>query len=140
MQKGYISSYTTVLDASVEAVWCALTEPVLVKKYLFGSLLETDWKPGSPIVWKGEFQGQAFIDKGEVLEYEMNSKLSYSYLSSWAKLDDKPENYLLVGYEVKKVSGGTELTITQTNYDEEKKAHSSSMWETVVDGLKKVIA
>lgn len=140
MQKGFISTYKTVLDASVEAVWCALTEPVLVKKYLFGAQLETDWKPGSSIVWKGEFQGQAFVDKGEVLEYQMNSKLSYSYLSSWANMDDKPENYLLVSYELKKVSEGTELTITQANYDEEKKAHSLTVWETVVDGLKKVIA
>jgi hypothetical protein len=31
-----------------------LIDPNLIKEYMFGSLVETDWQVGSPIVWKGE--------------------------------------------------------------------------------------
>ena len=71
------------------------------------------------------------------MEFLPNKKLSYSYLSSWSGLDDKPENYLLVSYEVTQTKGGTELIITQSNYDEEKAKHSSEKWEVVIDGLRK---
>lgn len=81
----------------------------------------------------------AHIDKGVVLEYSPNEKLSYSYLSSWSGLDDNPENYLLVSYEVTETESGTELTITQSNYDEEKAKHSAENWGVVIDGLKKLI-
>lgn len=74
-----------------------------------------------------------------VLEFIPQEKLTYSYLSSWSGLEDKPENYLKVTYEVKAVENGTELTITQANYDEEKAKHSADNWGSVIDGLKKLV-
>lgn len=117
----------------------ALINPELVKKYFFGSNQETDWKIGSKILWTGEYEGTPYTDKGVVLEFLPNEKLSYSYLSSWSGLEDKPGNYLWVSYEVKKLESGTELTITQSNYDEEKAGHSSGNWAVVIDGLKKIV-
>lgn len=60
-------------------------------------------------------------------------------MSSWSGLDDKPENYLLISYEVAQTESGTELFITQSNYDEEKAKHSSENWAIVIDGLKKLV-
>ena len=111
----------------------------MVKQYFFGSNQETDWNVGSKILWTGEYEGTTYVDKGIVLEFLPNKKLSYSYLSSWSGLDDKPENYLLVIYEVKPVEVGTELTIIQSNYDEDKAKHSAENWATVIDGLKKIV-
>ena len=51
-----------------------------------------------------------------------------------------PENYLLVTYEVTEIPEGTELTITQTNYDEDKAAHSLKSWESIMDGMKTMLA
>ena len=73
----------------------------MVKQYFFGSNQKTDWKVGSQIIWTGEYEGTTYVDKGVVLEYLPNEKLSYSYLSSLSGLEDKSENYLLVAYEVK---------------------------------------
>lgn len=139
MITGNLSTYKTTINASVEKVWEALINPEMVKQYFFGSSQETDWKIGSSILWTGEYEGTKYIDKGKVLEFLPNDKLSYSYLSSWSGLDDKPENYLLVIYEVKPVEVGTELTIIQSNYDEDKAKHSAENWETVIDGLKKIV-
>lgn len=139
MQTNFKSNYQTVIKAPVEKVWDALINPEIVKQYFFGSSQETDWKVGSKILWTGEYEGTTYIDKGVVQEFEPYKKVSYSYLSSWSGLDDKPENYLLVTYEVRQIGKDTELTITQSNYDEEKAKHSSENWAVVIDGLKKIL-
>lgn len=139
MITGNLSTYKTTIKAPVEKVWEALINPEMVKQYFFGSSYETDWKIGSSILMTGEYEGTKYIDKGEILEFSANDKLSYSYLSSWSGLDDKPENYLLVTYRVKAIEARTELTITQSNYDEEKAKHSAENWAVVIDGLKKLV-
>ena len=125
MQTNFKTNYRTIVKAPIEKVWNALTNAEIVKQYFFGSDQVTDWKVGSPIYFRGEYEGKSYEDKGIVQEYVPNKKLSFSYLSSWNALEDKPENYLLVQYEVKEVPEGTELTITQSNYDEEKAKHSA---------------
>lgn len=139
MQTSHKSTYQTIIKAPTNKVWDALTRPEIVKQYFFGSNQETDWKPGSSIIWTGDFEGKSYTDKGVVLDFHPNERLSYSYLSSWSDMEDKPENYLLVTYELKEVPDGTELTITQSNYDEEKAKHSAANWATVIDGLKKIV-
>ncbi len=139
MQTNHQSKYQTIIKAPIDKVWDALTNPEMVKQYFFGSNQETNWNVGSKISWTGEYEGTPYVDKGVVLEYLPNEKLSYSYLSSWIVLEDRPENYLLVTYEVTQTENGTELTITQSNYDEEKAKHSTENWGVIIDGLKKLI-
>lgn len=139
MQTGFNSHYQTIIKAPITKVWEALTQPELVKQYFFDSNLETDWKTGSPIYFKGEYEGKLYQDKGTVLEYIPNKTLSFSYLSDWSGLPDEPGNYLLVKYAVEEVPEGTRLTITQSNYDAEKASHSEGNWATVIDGLKKLV-
>lgn len=139
MQLNHQIKYQTTIKAPVEKVWDALINPEMVKQYFFGSSQESDWKIGSQILWTGEYEGTKYEDKGIVLEFQVQEKLSYSYLSSWSGLDDIPENYLRVMYEVRPTEGGTELTITQSNYDAEKAEHSAGNWAVVIDGLKKLV-
>lgn len=139
MQTNHQSTYQAIIKAPIDKVWDALTNPETVKQYFFGSNQETDWNVGSKILWTGEYEGTSYVDKGVVQEYSPNKKLSYSYLSSWSGLDDMPENYLLVSYEVTETESGTKLIITQSNYDEEKAKHSAENWGVVIDGLKKLI-
>jgi uncharacterized protein YndB with AHSA1/START domain len=51
-------------------VWHALVEPDLVARYMHGTSVETDWSVGALIVWRGEWQGRRYEDKGEVLAFE----------------------------------------------------------------------
>lgn len=139
MQTHFKIHYKTVINAPLEKVWDALTNPEIVKQYFFGTELLTNWEVGSDIVFQGEWEGQKYKDPGEVLEYSHNEKLAYSYLSNWSGKEDKPENYLWVCYEVKPIDNGTELTISQTNYDEERAKHSEANWASLIDGMKKII-
>ncbi|MFQ3575098.1 MAG: SRPBCC family protein [Cytophagales bacterium] len=131
--------YRTIVDASAELVWNALTDPEIVKTYFFGTDLICDWKVGNPIVFKGEWEGQAYQDKGVILEYEHNKRLAFSYLSNWSGKEDKLENYLWVCYGVSPRGNSTELVISQSNYDEEKAKHSLENWASVIDEMKKVL-
>ncbi len=139
METKYISNYQTIINASIEKVWDALTNPVMIKQYFFGSNLVTDWVVGHPLYFRGEWEGKPYEDKGIVLEYIPLTSLTYSYLSNWSNLPDTPENYLHITYQVKKVNEGTQLTITQTNYDDEKAKHSEGNWQLVMDGMRKIV-
>ncbi len=139
MQTDFKTEYKTIVKAPLEKVWEALTNSTILKQYFFGTQMITDWEVGGDIVFQGEWEGQKYKDHGKVLEFKPNEKLSYTYLSSWANMEDIPENYVLVNYEVKPVENGTELTISQTNYDEEKAQHSEGSWAALMDEMKKII-
>jgi uncharacterized protein YndB with AHSA1/START domain len=139
MQTQFITRYQTIVPATVNKVWEALTNPDLVNQYFFGAALVTDWEVGHPIIFKGEWEGTPYEDIGTVLEYIANQKLTFSYLSNWSGKEDLPDNYLTITYAVNAVDGGTELIITQTNYDEEKVAHSLENWTVVMDGMKALL-
>ncbi len=135
----YTAQYETFINATVEKVWDALTNPAIVKQYFFGTTLITDWKVGSTIVFQGEWDGNSYEDKGIIQSYVANQRVVYSYLSSWSGLEDAPENYLTITYEVNEENGGTALTITQTNFDEEKAKHSEESWASIMEGMKKLV-
>lgn len=135
----FLCTYKTTINAPVEKVWSALTEPSLVKQYFFDSNLETTWKVGDPIYFSGEYEGKPYQDKGTVQAYEHQKSLSYTYYSNWSGLPDEPENYQLVTYVVSKVENGSELTITQTHFTQEQADHSKDNWKIVVEGLSKII-
>ena len=67
---GLIATAETDISAAPDRVWSALVDPEQIKQYMFGSQVVTDWQPGSPIVWKGVYDGKPYEDKGEVLEID----------------------------------------------------------------------
>lgn len=131
---------STTIQAPASRVWEALTEPELIKQYLFGSEVVTDWKVGSPIYYRGMWQGRAFEDKGTVLEVEPNQRLVSTHWSPLSGVPDVPENYHTVTYLLDEHDGNTDMTILQDhNASEEEKQHSEQNWRMVLDGLKKLV-
>jgi uncharacterized protein YndB with AHSA1/START domain len=109
------------------------------KRIFFGTELVTSWQVGDEIIFRGTWEGQPYADKGVVLAYEENSHLAFSYLSNWAGKEDLPENYLWVQYEITPIATGTELCISQSNYDAERAKHSEGNWASLVDAMRKLI-
>lgn len=140
MSKAHIAKAATTIDAPAPKVWDALTKPALIKQYLFGTEVTSDWKVGSPISYKGEWQGKPYEDKGEILEVEPGKRLVSTFWSALSGLPDTPENYNTVRYELTPDGDATRLTITQdNNASEEAATHSKENWQTVLDGMKKLI-
>jgi uncharacterized protein YndB with AHSA1/START domain len=136
----HVASAAIEIDASPGEVWTALTDPEEIKKYMFGSQVETDWQPGSPIVWKGEYEGKKYEDKGEVVEIERERRLKVTHFSPLSGEDDVPENYHTVLYELEKDGEQTRVSLTQDNNSSAEAAeHSRGNWEKILAGLKKVV-
>jgi uncharacterized protein YndB with AHSA1/START domain len=137
---GHVATAEAEIRAPRSEVWRALTDPDQIQKYMFGSRVETDWKPGSPITWKGEYEGKKYEDKGEILEVVEERRLKVTHFSPLSGEEDAPENYHTLVYELEENDGQTYVSLSQdNNRSEEAAAHSRANWEKMLSGLKEVV-
>jgi uncharacterized protein YndB with AHSA1/START domain len=135
-----VATAETDISASPVRVWSALTDPAQIKRYMFGSQVETDWKPGSAITWNGEYQGTTYQDKGEVIEVEPQRRLVVTHFSPMSGQPDVPENYHTLTYVLEPRGEGTHLSLSQdNNASEEEAAHSRDNWAAMLSALKTVV-
>ncbi|TCN35293.1 uncharacterized protein YndB with AHSA1/START domain [Kribbella orskensis] len=133
----YVATAETEISASPTQVWAVLTDPEQIKKFMFGAEVETDWQPGSPIIWKGVYEGKEYEDKGEILAVEPGRLLKVTHYSPLSGQPDTPENYHTLTYELEESGTTTSLSLSQdNNASEEEAEHSRGMWEMLVNGVK----
>lgn len=89
------------VDAPIEALWKVLTDSEFIRQYMFGCNAETDWKPGSPLLWRGAADGVVYV-KGNIVSIEAPYHLVYTVFDPNAKIADIPSNYLTMTYDLKK--------------------------------------
>jgi uncharacterized protein YndB with AHSA1/START domain len=136
----FVASVETDIEASPQRVWDALTDPDEIEKYMFGSHVVTDWKVGSSIVWKGEYEGKKYEDKGKILEFEPGRRLRVTHFSPMSGEEDVPANYHTVTYELEERGDKTHIALTQDNNSSADAAeHSEANWEQMLSGLKDVV-
>jgi len=132
---------TASLDiaASPDEIWGILTDNARFGEVMFGSEVITDWTVGSPILFRGTWEGKPFEDKGEILELDAPTRMRHSHFSPLTGDADVPENYHEVRYDLEPTDGGTRVTVTQDNNPTQDAAdHSSRNWRMMLDSLKKV--
>src|ERR1044072_9151805 len=129
------------INAPATKVWLALTVPDLVKQWQYGSDLQTTWAPGTPIVFRNEWNGQTFEQKGTVLEFMPDSRLKYSLFFPRPDLEDIPENHFFMTYQLTARGGVTSVLFRQedprpSTPDE---AAGSAEGPDVLAGLKELV-
>lgn len=140
MKNTLIAETSISINATPAQVWKALTTPELIKRYLMGTDVSTDWKEGSTITYSGEYEGKEYHDKGIIRKIEPEKILQSTYLSSMSGKEDKPENYNLVTYKIDLRDKQTILTLSQDNISSEKeREHSIENWKMVLGKLKQVV-
>jgi uncharacterized protein YndB with AHSA1/START domain len=141
MRHDLIVSQSIDINAEPTRVWNALTNPEVIKKYLFGTETITDWKVGSEIIFQGEYKEHKYRDKGVIMQNVLNELLSYSYWSGFSGLEDKPENYSLVTYSLKSNDNKkTTFTWTQKGYGtEEGYQHSLNGMKEFLEQIKQIV-
>ena len=131
---------SATIDASREDVWAALTDAKALKEFMFGSDVRSTWRVGDPILWKGEWEGRPYEDKGVVLAAEPGRTLRYSHFSGLSKLPDRPENYHNIEIRLSPEGKATRVSLTQDNNPtEEARAHSEKNWNGMLAALKKYL-
>jgi uncharacterized protein YndB with AHSA1/START domain len=147
MTKELIVRNSIMINASPSKVWDALTNPAQTKKYMFGCEALSDWKVGSPLIWKGVFDGKEVVAvKGTVTAIDKNKFLAYTTIDPNGPYADLPENYATVTYTLSEQNGQTKLDVTQGDFakvaDGEKRFAEVSQdggWQPLLEQIKKLI-
>ncbi|MDT0441524.1 ArsR/SmtB family transcription factor [Streptomyces johnsoniae] len=119
--------YTTYIRTTPEQLWQGLTNPEFTRRY-WGLSFDTDWRPGSPMVWEG--QGPAGADPAQVvLESDPYRRLSYTwhtFTPEWAEAvgvgDDvlakiADESRSKVTFEIERLGEMVKLTVVHDGFE-----------------------
>jgi uncharacterized protein YndB with AHSA1/START domain len=135
-----ILTKTININAKTSKVWDALTNPDIIKQWLFGTNVISDWKVGSLIFFTGNWQGTDYKDKGTILQFEKEKIFQYNYWSGFSGLPDSPENYSTISFMLAPANNSTQLTLTQNNFATETAyEHTEQNWKATLDLMKNII-
>ncbi len=140
MSGNHLAIATIDIHAPADRVWAALVDPDAIRQYLFGSEVTSEWTVGSTITYAGEYDGTPYVDHGRILDLRPNELLRSTHFSPLSGREDVPENYHTLTWTLVPQNSGTELTLTQDNNETEDAArHSEGNWNTVLEGIKKLV-
>ena len=134
---------TILIEAFPDVVWKFLTKPEFMKHWMgekeMGIEVSTNWKIGNPISISG-FHHIKFENRGTVLDFEPQKKLSYTHLSSLSLLSDVKAHYSIITFLLKKINDKTELTLQLENFPTEAiYKHLNFYWRGTLMQLKSFI-
>ena len=137
----FTATTNVLINASPTKVWEALVTPEMIKQYLFGTEVTSDWKVGSPITYKGVWEGKPYEDKGTIVEMVPEEIFKSTYFSPLSGKEDKPENYNTITYELAPEGDSqTKLTVTQDNNPTQEEADKAKQnWTMTLEALKKYL-
>jgi len=137
MSTDRIAEASVTIDAPRERVFEALVNPKDIKEYMFGAEAVSDWEEGARVVWRGEWKGKRYEDKGVILELKPAQRLRYTHFSPLSGEPDVPESYHTVTVELTEEDDGTLLTLTQdNNATADARRHSEENWGRMLEDLK----
>ena len=143
--------YTTYIRTTPERLWQALTDPKFTEQY-WHVQHETDWKPGSEMVWHlGEV---AMAGPGQVvLEHEPYTRLSFTWhhitpeFAKAVEMDDElyektsREPLSKATFELEPVDDQVKLTVIHTGFEPGSaiRAMISDGWIRLISDLKSFV-
>jgi len=136
------------IQAPAAVVWDMLVNPGQTKKYMFGCETVSDWKVGSPLLWRGVHEGKEVVFvKGNIVKIEPSRLLVYTVFDPFSTMPDIPENYLEITYALIPENGGTTLKVSQGDYTkvtEGERRYNESYnngegWDPLLVQIKKLI-
>ncbi len=130
----HIAIAEAAVGAPIAEVWAALTDTEVLGAIMFGSTVETDWQVGSPIVYRGEWEGKPFEDRGVVIEVTEPTRLRVSHETPGSDATHE------VKYELSDLGDTTHVKVTQDhNASTEAAAESSQNWQAMLQALKRAV-
>jgi uncharacterized protein YndB with AHSA1/START domain/DNA-binding transcriptional ArsR family regulator len=143
--------YKTYIKTTPEELWQALTDPAFTERY-WGSSLESDWRPGSTIVWNQ--RGAVIDDPAQVvLESDPYVRLSYTWHTFTPELkglhgiaDDVFDRIVTeprskVTFEIEDLGEMVKLTVVHDGFEDGSAVFTlvSEGWPRVLSGLKSLL-
>lgn len=136
----YISKASIKINSQPQQVWNSLVTPEIAKKYFWGAEITTEWKEGSPITFKGEFNGNKYLEKGILLSVIPNKQLQYTHWSNLEGIPDIPENYRVWTFNLEEEENYVQLSVSENNIPtENKKERSDEFWKEMLATIKQIV-
>lgn len=136
--------FVTIINASREAVWEALTTDTFTEQYWHGTRVRSSWQPGAVVEFLVE--GDAVGCTGEVLDCRLHEHLSYSWSFPRNPLvrDEAPSRVSFSLETIRAEAGdqtATRLTVVHDQFppDSRMREMVGPGWPLVLSGLKTLI-
>jgi DNA-binding transcriptional ArsR family regulator len=133
--------YEIYIKTTPERLWQAITDPDMRKKYTFGMIINSDWKPGSK--YQGTTGASTIspnmpICEGENLEIDRPRRLVQSFRALWSD-SVKQEGTSKVTWEIEQVGDSCRLTVTHSDLREGGNNEIYGGWPMILSGLKTLL-
>jgi uncharacterized protein YndB with AHSA1/START domain/DNA-binding transcriptional ArsR family regulator len=120
--------YATYIATTPQRLWAALTDPAFTRRYWGGTELHSDWRVGSPVLWK-DGDG-APEDRGSVvLAADPPRRLSYSWHGF------QPEHAEFFGWTADELAERQQEERSRVSFDIEPHGESSVRLTVTHDGF-----
>jgi uncharacterized protein YndB with AHSA1/START domain len=133
---GQTRRYEIYIQTTPAQLWRAITDPELSQKYWYGSLLKSDWRPGSR--WTSESpDGLVYLD-GEILEADPPRRLveTFHVVHEEAAAKDQPSR---LTWEIEQMGPACRLVVTHDRLQDATAAYVDGGMDYVLSGLKTVL-
>jgi uncharacterized protein YndB with AHSA1/START domain len=142
MADTFVGHASVTINAPRARVWDALVNPETIMRYMPVTSVVSEWKEGSPIVWRSEFQDKPFEVRGTILRSDPERLLEYDHSlpifrpsgGAHSREDRR------VTIELRDSEAQTHVAVTeQGNKNKREFEHSEGSWRMVLNGLKAVL-
>lgn len=131
MVNDVIITRSVLLNATPERVWEALTHPGMTRQYYYNCEVTSDWREGSALRWKGEYQGRDIDAEGEVLEVIPGRMVKYTGFDRLTEGDISRQGDVYVTHEIIPQGSKTKLLTTLEHFegDESRAELAAQQWD-----------
>ena len=129
--------YATFIDTTPEKLWEALTSGEFTKMYWNGEYIESDWRVGSPVQMFRDSTKVSIGWRGEILESNPPTKLSYTFqvLDAEGNSNEEPSR---VTFEIEQFTDVVRLTVTHVKITNGFESLQNG-WMAIISSLKSTL-
>ncbi|MCE9600218.1 MAG: SRPBCC domain-containing protein [Spirochaetia bacterium] len=135
--------YEIYIGAPVESVWNALSNPAMVKKLYYGSVLRSTFEPGSAMEYVGPGpQGPETVHiYGKIVQFRKNQEFTHTCKVGSAYGADRINFESRVSYKLEAVGKTTKLSILHNSWMAGDPAYTNTKigWPMVMSALKSAV-
>jgi uncharacterized protein YndB with AHSA1/START domain/DNA-binding transcriptional ArsR family regulator len=126
--------YEVYIQAPAERVWQAITDPEITRQYYYGSTVESDWKPGSPLIYRNPDGSEAI--QCEIVEADPPHRLVHTFF--FPGTHESPSR---VTWTIEERGAATLLSLVHDEFDGETSTYRSVAhgWVPILSGLKTLL-
>lgn len=123
------------INAPITEVWAEITKLRQIQKPMFNTVLETDFKPGSRMIYRSEDGKRVFI-LGEIKEFVPPTRFVHTF--RFTNLREAPT---LVEWQLQQIGALTRVTVTHSKFVDQRKTADAvrTSWVDILANIKSVV-